>query len=95
MTIQDCRRRIKTAIDKLNKMDHKLCFGMEESEDSLYLTAVSRMNNKHRYGAYEIMFFFDDFKKKTTAYKYFMTEVERIVASTRLNDPKAYHNFSE
>ena len=93
MKIQECKRRVKSAIDKLNEMDHQLRFGMEEDESHLSLTAARKEDDAHRFGSYEVMVLFDDFKKKTTAYEYFMMGVERIVASTKLCDPKAYHNM--
>ena len=92
MTINDCKHRIREAIKKLNQMKHALKFGFEETDYGIFLTAYSS-DGTRRFGAYEVLNLFEDFKNKTTAYKYFMESVELIVASTRLNDPKAYHNL--
>lgn len=92
MTINDCKSRIKEAVNKLNRMEHTLKFGLEETDYGIFLTAHSS-GGTSRFGAYEVKNLFEDFKNKTTAYEHFMQSVELMVASTRLNDPKAYHNL--
>lgn len=94
MTKTDCRKRIKEAIKELNKMDHKLTFRFNEEEWGLELEAHGSDSRADcRFGAFEPRVFFEDYKDKSTAYDSFMSSLSLMIASAKLCDPKAYHNF--
>ncbi len=97
MTKAECEKRIRKAVKTLNEMDNKLVFSYNELKDGdsvygLQIEAAS-MDGSHHFGSYEPMIFFDDYRKKITAYETMMRIVDFMVASAKLNDPKAYHNM--
>lgn len=91
MTKKECETRIYAAIDTLNRLGHKLTFGFEQDEWSWRLNAENALG--HRFGAFEPMVIFDDYKRKTDAYVSFMRQVEFLLAGTMLTAKGAYHNL--
>ena len=91
MTKKECETRIYASIDTLNRLDHKLTFSFEQSEWGWRLKA----ENAHggRFGAFEPMVIFDDYKRKKDAYVNFMWQVEFLLAGTALTAIGAYHNL--
>ncbi len=93
MDIRSTRKRINAAVKKLNQMNHNLRFLFKEEEHTISLECHSTVNEGSRFGAYEAIEFFDDYRKKSQAYISLMEYAEVIIAAAGLNDPKAYHNF--
>jgi len=91
MTKKECETRIYTAIDMLNRLDHKLTFSFEQDEYSWRLRAENV--HGHSFGAFEPMVIFDDYKSKKNAYVSFMRQVEILLAGTKLTAKGAYHNL--
>lgn len=91
MTKKECEARIYAAINTLNQLDHKLTFSFEQGEWSWRLKA----ENAHggRFGAFEPMVMFDDYKRKTDAYVSFLRQVEFLLAGTKLTAKDSYHNL--
>lgn len=92
MTKNDAKKRITAAIKKLNTMDNRVYFELEETEYSVQLICRSRTKKDTSFGSYGFTGVFDDYKKKSEAYVTCMLFAEMIIAATRLNDPTAYHN---
>jgi len=90
----DAKKRIKEAIEKLNQMDNKLVFSYEETDYSVGFICQSKTNEAARFGAYEYTAFFDEFVNKTDAYVSCMLFAELIIAASKINDEKAYHNLA-
>ncbi len=93
MTRNDIKRRTKDAIQKLNTMGNRVKFNLNETSDSISLECCSRGDEKYHFGTYEKKAYFDDFRKKTNAYLTVMEFAEVIIAATKLNDERAFHNF--
>ena len=93
MTKAEVKKRIADAVKQLNAMDNQVVFAFEEKEESVGLVCKSRNSESRRFGAYCFTAFLDDYKKKQDAYEYCMQFAEVIIAATKLNDPKAYHNM--
>jgi len=91
MTKKECETRIFATIDILNRLDHKLTFSFEQDAWSWRLNAENDFD--HKFGAFEPMVIFDDYKRKTDAYVSFMRQVEFLLAGTKLTAKGAYHNL--
>lgn len=93
MTKNDIKRRTKDAIKKLNNMGNKVEFNLNETSDSISLECCSRSDERCHFGIYEKTAYFTDFRKKTDAYLTVMEFAEVIIAATKLNDKKEFHNL--
>lgn len=85
-------KRINNAVKKLNCIAQNLKFSFLEEYWGLELICNGRDENT-RFGAFENIEFFEDFKEKRQAYDHMAKAVELIVQTSALNDPKAYHNY--
>lgn len=94
MTRAEAKKRIERAVKKLNEMDNKLVFSYEETEYSVQLICKSKTQEITRFGAYEYIGLFDEFVDKTDAYITCMWFAEMIIAASKINDEKAYHNLA-
>lgn len=93
MTQKDVKKRIKEAVTKLNEMDNNVCFKFEETEFSAQIICESRTYKGSRFGAYCYTGLFDEYKNILDAYINCMHFSEMLIAATKLNSPKAYHNL--
>lgn len=94
MTKAEAKKAIKEEITKLNKMDNKLVFSYEETDYSVSLICKSKTSESTHFGAYEHTCFFDEYVNKTDAYITCMSFARVIVAASKINDKKAYHNLA-
>lgn len=95
MTVTEARRRLNKAIKDLNSLQNALVFEVKETDYSIGFTNHGKKNPSSSYGVYEQTSFFDEYKKKVDAYINTVQFAELIIAASKLNDPKAYHNFCE
>ena len=95
MTITESKKRLQEAIKNLNDIQKALVFEIEETDYSIGFTNHGRRNPNKSYGAYSHTSFFDEYRKKADAYINTVMFAELIIAASKLNDPKAYHNFCE
>lgn len=93
MTKGDIKKKTNDAIKTLNAMDNKVEFSLIETSESIGLKCCSRGNKQCHFGRYEKNVYFADFRKKTDAYLTVMEFAEVIIAATKLNDAKAFHNL--
>ena len=94
MTKTDIKKRIQTAIKKLNSMENKVCFRFEEETYSVAIICESKIQKGTCFGAYSYTALFDEYKNKLDAYSNVMLFAEMMVKATDLNNPKAYHNLA-
>ena len=94
MTRAEAKKRIEKAVKKLNEMDNKLVFSYEETDFSVELICKSKIEESVQFGVYEYIGLFDEFVNKTDAYITCMWFAEMIIAASKINDEKAYHNLA-
>lgn len=93
MTIVEARKRLKKAVKNLNEIQDSLVFCVVESDSYVGFENHGKRDTKRSFGAYEHVSVFDDYKKRVDAYITALMFAELIIAASRLNDPKAYHNI--
>ena len=93
MTKAEKVRRIKDTISKLNTADNRVVFFLKEDTNTVSIDCVSEADERTHFGTYYCMEFFEDYKDPGKAYDAVLKFVEGLLAGTRLNDPKAYHNM--
>ena len=95
MTINEARKRLTKAITELNDIQDSITFEVVETNYSIGFTNHGRVNKNATYGSYTVDYFFDEYKRKSSAYINAVQFAEVIISATKLTDPKAYHNFKE
>ncbi len=77
-------------IARLNRLEHKLHFYVEEESYGLRLRAVK---GQEHFGAFEITVLFSDYKDKETACREFGFMIMLMISAAKLTNPKAFHNM--
>ena len=95
MDIKDIKKRIDDNVAKLNEMDCGLVFSFQEEKDVLSLINHGKNNEHCSYGVFSFMIFFEAYTSKYEAYMAAMTNIELLVAGTKLLDHKSYHYVKE
>lgn len=95
MTIAESKKRLRKAIETLNGVQNAMIFEVVETDYSIGFTNRGKTYNSSSYGAFSQTSFFDEYRKKTDAYVNAVLCAELLVAGTKINDPKAYHNLHE
>ncbi len=87
------KKRLETAVDTLNGMDHNIVFSVEETGYSIGFSAHSKQDGKYSFGSYMHNEFFEDYLESHRAYQMSALFAEMLIAGTKLCDNKAFHNF--